>query len=46
LRLLAKHEDGASVRYAVFNTAVAERKALDERIEAIRARLGYELVAI
>ncbi len=34
-------EDGASCRYAVVNLGAADRTALDARLDAVRARLGY-----
>lgn len=39
-------EDGASVRYAVFNTGADSREALLERAERIRAALGFRFEPI
>jgi hypothetical protein len=46
LRDLGTCEDGFSVRYGVVNAGAADRPALDARLAAIRARLGWSLAPL
>jgi len=41
-----RHEDGASIRYAIVNCGAASRAELLERGEAIRAALGFRFEAL